>query len=149
GKVRDIDVQTRLMAQIGNGSTAGDRKELGSLLERRRDRQMKRLRFALVKLADDKLFTRLERIGEKVGIGQAGANLPLAPLEEARLQLRRLAEDFSSQPAIKSLKPNRLHAARIQLKKIRYLAELADDSTELKTFLDQLKAVQNAIGEWH
>src|SRR5215472_12720244 len=64
GRVRDIDVQTRLLDQLGNGSTAGDRKTLVNLLEKKRDRQMKRLNMALVKHADDKLFARLERIAE-------------------------------------------------------------------------------------
>jgi CHAD domain-containing protein len=67
-------------------------------------------------------------------------------LEEARLQLSHLAAGFSSHT---SLKPNRLHEARIQLKKIRYLAELADNSDERKAFLEQLKSVQDAVGEWH
>jgi CHAD domain-containing protein len=146
GKVRDIDAQTSLLDQLGNGSTARDRKTLVSLLGKKRERQVKRLSSALARFADDKLFSRLERVAEKVGAGPTGANRPLAPLEEARLQLSRLAADFSSHT---SLKPNRLHQARIQLKKIRYLAELADDSDERKAFLDQLKAVQDAVGEWH
>lgn len=146
GKVRDIDVQTKLLDQLGNGSTARDRKTLVGLLEKKRDRQMKRLSSALAKLADDKLFARLERVAEKIGTGRTGANRPLAPLEEARLQLSRLAADFSSRT---SLKPHRLHEARIQFKKIRYLAELADDSDERKAFLEQLKAVQDAVGDWH
>lgn len=146
GKVRDIDVQTTLLDQIGNGSTAKDRKTLISLLEKKRERQVKRLDSALTRFAGDKLFSRLERVAERVGSGPAVANRPLAPLEEARLQLSRLATAFSS---YSSLKPNRLHEARIQLKKIRYLAELADDSEERKAFLEQLKGVQDAVGEWH
>lgn len=149
GKVRDIDVQTKLLDQLGNGSTAKDRKTLAGLLEKKRDRQVKRLHSALTKHAGDKLFSRLERVAEKIGTGLFRDNPPLAPLEEARLQLSRLAADFSSHPAAKALKPTRLHEARIQLKKIRYLAELADDSAERKLFLAQLKSVQDDVGEWH
>lgn len=149
GKVRDIDVQTKLLGQLGNGSTAKDRKTLASLLEKKRDHQMKRLRSALTRHAGDKLFSRLERVAEKIGTGLFRDNPPLAPLEEARLKLSRLAANFSSHPAAKPIKPNRLHEARIQLKKIRYLAELADDSGERKLFLTQLEAVQDDVGEWH
>src|SRR5262245_38272970 len=85
GKVRDIDVQTKLLDQLGNGSTARDRKTLVSLLEKKRDRQVKRLNSVLTRLADNKLFSRLERVAERVGSGPSGANRPLAPLEEARL----------------------------------------------------------------
>jgi CHAD domain-containing protein len=146
GKVRDIDVQTKLLDQLGNGSTARDRKTLGSLLEKKRERQVERLSAALTKLAGEKLFSRLERVAEKVGNGPSGGNRPLAPLEEARSQLNRLAADFAGH---ESLKPDRLHRARIQLKKIRYMAELADDSDDRKAFLERLKAVQDAVGEWH
>ena len=149
GKVRDIDVQTKLLDQLGNGSTAKDRKTLAGLLEKKRDRQMKRLRSELTRHAGDKLFSRLERVAEKIGTGLFRDNPPLAPLEEARLQLSRLAANFSSHSSAKPLKPNRLHEARIQFKKIRYLAELADDSGERKLFLTQLKAVQDDVGEWH
>ncbi|HZS26238.1 MAG TPA: CHAD domain-containing protein, partial [Candidatus Angelobacter sp.] len=128
GKIRDIDVQTKLLDQLGNGSTAKDRKTLAGLLEKKREHQVKRLHSALTKHAGGKLFSRLERIAEKIGTGLFRDNPPLAPLEEARLQLSRLAADFSPHPAAKALKPNRLHGARVQFKKIRYLAELADDS---------------------
>jgi CHAD domain-containing protein len=146
GKVRDIDVQIRLLDQVGNGSTARDRKALTSLLEKKRGRQVERLSAALGKLAGEKLFARLGRVAEKVGTGPTGANRPLAPLEEAGLQLNRLAAGFASQ---EPLKAHRLHEARLQLKKIRYMAELADDSDERKAFLERLKTVQDAVGEWH
>jgi CHAD domain-containing protein len=87
----------------------------------------------------------MDRIAERVAQGPSAANQPLAPLEAARFQLAKLADQFSSQ----SIKPNRLHEARIQLKKIRYLAELAEESPEGKVFVDEIKAVQDALGEWH
>ncbi len=146
GKVRDIDVQSKLLDRVGNGSTARDRKTLANLLEKKRKRQVERLSSALGKLAGEKLFSRLERVAEKVGTGPTGAHKPLAPLEEAGLQLSRLAAGFASH---EQLKPQRLHEARIQLKKIRYMAELADDSDERKAFLERLKTVQDAVGDWH
>jgi CHAD domain-containing protein len=146
GKVRDLDVQTKLLDQLANGSTARDRKILADLLQKKRERQAGRLASSLQKLAGAKFFSRMDRIAEKAGTGASGPDRPLAPLEEARLQLARLADDFSSR---QPLKPSRLHETRIRLKTIRYLAELADESPEQKTFIDGLKAVQDAVGEWH
>jgi CHAD domain-containing protein len=146
GKVRDIDVQARLLDQIANRSTARDRKTLTDLLEKRRNRQASRLSSALTRFADAKFFARMERIAVKVGAGPSQPNRPLAPLEEARLQLARMAGDFSSRHAIT---PNRLHKARIELKKIRYLVELADESPERQALLAELKSVQDAVGQWH
>src|SRR5262249_35011288 len=99
GKVRDIDVQTKLLDQIANRSTARDRKSLIDLLEKKRERQAKRLASALARLADAKFFSRMERIATKIGAGPSQANRPLAPLEDARFQLAGLAGDFSSHPS--------------------------------------------------
>lgn len=145
GKVRDIDVQVELLDQLGNGSTAKDRKMLLTVLDKKRDRQSRRLVSLLKKFADVKLFSRLERIAEKAGTGPSESNRPLAPLEAARSQLAVMAGAVARQP----LKPSRLHDARIQVKKIRYLAELAEESAEQKGFIANLKAAQNAIGAWH
>lgn len=146
GKVRDIDVQVELLQKIGNGSTARDRKALTDLLEKRRMRQARRLNSALTRFADAKFFSRMERVAQRVGETPAGDNRPLAPLEEARLQVSRLAASVASH---QSITPNRLHEARIQLKKIRYLAELAEESPERNAFLSELRAVQDAVGQWH
>jgi len=146
GKVRDIDVQVQLLSEIGNGSTARDRKALTDLLEKKRARHARRLVTTLARQANAKFFARMERIAEKIAAGPSEYNRPLAPLEEARLQLSKLAEAFAEH---ESLKPNRLHEARIQLKKIRYLAELADDSRERSAFLDGIRSVQTAVGDWH
>jgi CHAD domain-containing protein len=146
GKVRDLDVQQKLLGHVGNGSTAKDRRTLSEILDKKRDRQAARLQSALKKLAESKFLARMERIAEKVGEGPSGSNRPLAPLEEARLQLARMADDFASR---QSVKPNRLHQARVELKKVRYLAELAEESPERQAFIDELKKVQDAAGEWH
>jgi CHAD domain-containing protein len=146
GKVRDIDVQKKLLDRVGNGSTAKDRKTLSALLDKKRGRQATRLQSAIKKVLESKFISRMERIAEKIAGGPSGANRPLAPLEEARLQLARIAEDFSLR---QSVKPNRLHNARVQLKKVRYLAELAEESAERKVFIDELKKVQDTVGEWH
>jgi CHAD domain-containing protein len=144
GKVRNIDVQRKLLEKIGNGSTAGDRKILCEVLQKKREKQVDRLNSLLTKYRDGKLLSRIDRMAEKISQGDAGANR-LAPLEEARLQIAKMADHFSAQ----SIKPNRLHKARIQLKKIRYVAELAQESPEGKVFVEEIKTVQDTLGEWH
>jgi CHAD domain-containing protein len=146
GKVRDLDVQVGLLGALANGSTARDRETLSELLWKKRDRQAKRLASFLRKLQESKFFARMNRIAEKAGAKPDEANRPLAPLEEARAQLVAMAGDFSSR---QTFKLTRLHDARICLKRIRYLAELAEASAEQKEFIGELKAVQDAIGDWH
>jgi CHAD domain-containing protein len=146
GKVRDLDVQVELLAVLGNGSTARDKKILAELLEKKRQRQAERLVTAVKKVQDSKFFTRIQRIAGEFDQTKAEKVRPQAPLEEAKSQLGEMAKDFSEHQVIKV---GRLHEARISLKKIRYLAEAAEESEAQKDFTRQLKIVQDAIGDWH
>lgn len=146
GKLRDLDVLADLLGNLGNGSAAKDRKALADALEKKRDQQAKRLVSALKKLHEAKFFGRLHRIAEQAGAPQGDKNRALAPLEEAKAQLAQMADDFGSG---QTLKPSRLHEARLTLKRIRYLAELAEESAAQKDFIHKLKSTQDAIGNWH
>lgn len=71
---------------------------------------------------------------------------PAQPLTDASLALDLLRQSVRDE----SLRdPNELHALRLRFKKIRYLAELAAPSAEQKAFVEALKQVQDAIGQWH
>ena len=146
GKVRDLDVQMGLLETLGNGSIARDRKMLAAVLEKKRERQVKRLESTIKKIQESKFFSRLERIAVQAGVVKDSKDRPLAPLEEARAQLAVMANDFTVR---NGSKPGRLHEARVTLKRIRYVAELAEESAEQKNFIRQLKLVQDAVGEWH
>ncbi|MGZ4873681.1 MAG: CHAD domain-containing protein [Candidatus Angelobacter sp.] len=146
GRVRDLDVQADLLGTLGNGSMAKDRKTLAAVLEKKRSRQAKRLESSVKTLQGSKFLTRLDRIAEEAGLLQDGKNRPLAPLEEARAQLAEMSSDFAARQTIK---PSQLHEARVTLKRIRYLAELAEKTAEQKNFIRELKSVQDAIGVWH
>jgi len=143
GKVRDLDVQIGLLDTLGNGSTARDRKTLAAILEKKRERQVQRLESTIKKIQESKFFSRMGQIAVQAGVVK---DRPLAPLEEAAAQLAIMASDFGTRNA---LKPGRLHEARVTLKRIRYLAELAEESAAQQEFIRKLKLVQNAVGEWH
>lgn len=146
GKVRDLDVQMALLKALGNGSIARDRKMLAVVLEKKRERQVKRLESTIKRIEESKFFSRMERIAVQAGVVKDGKDRPLAPLEEARAQLAVMANDFAVR---NSSKPAPLHEARVTLKRIRYLAELAEESAEQKNLIRELKLVQDAVGEWH
>ena len=145
GRVRNLDVQIRLLGSIANGSTASDRRVLVQMLKAKREKQWHRLSSALKKLDKLELVGRLEKFLGKINLtDDSGA--PIDPLEQAR-------EDFSNLiaqiPAGKDLKPRLLDGLRIGLKRFRYTAELADASDAQQQFLQTIKPVQDAIGEWH
>lgn len=143
GKVRDLDIQIKLLSSIGNGSASADRRTLADVLKRKRAKQVGRLAAATEKLEGSKLFTRLARMAER-STGEESTN-SARPLEDVRQQLSQLAKQYSSRQV---LKPRRLHELRIKLKLLRYQAELAD-TPEQKNLVDELKSVQDSIGEWH
>jgi len=144
GRVRDLDIQIGLMAAIANGSTASDRRAMTDLLKARRQRQATRLVGELREL-DHRIFPRLEKISEQIE-GLFHQTKESSPLEQSRSQLVEMARRA---PARQSLKAARLHEMRISLKRIRYTVELAQESEGKKELLEELKPVQDAIGDWH
>jgi CHAD domain-containing protein len=144
GKVRDLDIQIGLMAAIANGSTANDRRTMTDFLKARRHRQAIRLVAELREL-DHRVFPRLAKISEQIE-GLSLQRKESSPLAQARSQLMGMARRAPARP---SIRPARLHEMRISLKRIRYTVELAEESGEKKQLLEELKPVQDAIGEWH
>lgn len=145
GKIRDLDVQMDLLGAIANRSTAGDRKVLTDLLKRRRTKQAGRLQAQVGSLKDSKFFSHLKRIAAKAASTEQHHS-SAAPLEQARQDLSSLSSKFAG---LEALKPNVMHALRIRLKMIRYVAELGAESADQLSFLNELKFVQGALGAWH
>lgn len=148
GKVRNLDVQMRLLAAVSNGSARGDRRELLQTLDQKRERRAQRLVAAVAstvkKTGNPKLFARIARIAELAGSAPPQANGD--PLHLAMARLHKLAASFDNH---KAAKPRHLHELRLKLKGMRYLAELAAESPEQERFINELKQVQDGIGEWH
>jgi len=145
GKVRDLDVQVKLLDAIANTSTRHDRQALTEVLKRRRSRQAERLRTAIAKARDAGLSVSVDRILEKVAEALALA-APTAPLIQASQELARLSAEFEVNS---STKAKVLHKIRIKIKKIRYLAELAEQTAEQESFVGELKTAQDVLGDWH
>lgn len=145
GKIRDVDVQIQLLSEVGNGSTAPDRRMLTQVLNRKRMRQVRRLAALIRKLSDSRVAARLQKITGKLGPVQSPEEMTV-PLQQAEAELSKLAAGYGQgQP----LKPARMHQLRIDLKHIRYTAELAGESPQQEQFLAAMKAAQDAIGAWH
>ena len=144
GKVRDLDIQMGLLGSIANGSTRNDRRLLADFMKHKRSKQARRLASAVSSVEKTKFFSRLERIGEKSA--EPPAENAGTPLEKAQCELTALAADSATG---QELSPDQLHQARIKLKLIRYLAETSPRTEQQKEFVDRIKSVQDAMGEWH
>lgn len=144
GRVRNLDVQIRLLGSIANGSTASDRRVLVQMFKAKREKQSGRLLSLLKKLDKLELVGRLEKLLSKISLIDDG-NKPIDPLEQARKEFSRLVSEIPAG----NLKPRLVDGLRLGLKRIRYTAELADASDAQRQFLETIKPVQDAIGEWH
>ncbi|HLJ89665.1 MAG TPA: CHAD domain-containing protein [Candidatus Angelobacter sp.] len=146
GRVRDIDIQLRLLNGLANGSAAADRHKLAHRMTFRRESLVGRLLDSLKKLEKEKLLPHLERAVEEIRSNGDGDREKIqSPLIAAKSSLEEIADRFSG----RQLKPRHLHALRIQLKGVRYLAELDADSHDRQSLLEAARAVQDALGEWH
>jgi CHAD domain-containing protein len=146
GKVRDLDIQMDLLGAIGNGSTAQDRKLLLEIMKDKRAKQSERLARLIERARGTKLFSHLDRVAEKIAESAVSLEGGEAPLDRAKEQLSALAAGFARHG---NAKPALLHQVRIQMKLIRYLAALGEESAEQQHFMEELKSVQDALGAWH
>jgi CHAD domain-containing protein len=142
GRVRDLDVEMGLLKAVANGSTRADRLAVEETLQQKRAKQARRLVSAIKKRRNSKVFLHLERIAGKSAVCSGQQD----PLHEAQRGLSALAVGFATHSPSKS---EELHEVRIQMKKLRYIAELGEESDEQQRFLDKMKSVQDALGVWH
>lgn len=145
GKVRDVDVQVELLKEIANRSTGDDRNGLSGYLQQRREKQVRRLVSSVRKIADAKFHTHLKRIVEKSTVA-AGSGDHRDVLSDSARHLSKVQAEFTSQSTHAAAQ---LHHVRIQIKKTRYMAELAGETPERRSLLERLKSAQDALGAWH
>lgn len=138
GRVRDLDVQILLLRSLkapqGNGHKV---QFLNILMEERAKRERK--------LA--KLFTRetAAEMGKRLKRAVAEIEIP-RDAEPVAITLNRLAElgrDYVP------LTERTLHQYRVIGKRARYIVELAEEDPAAKRVIEELKHMQDVIGDWH
>lgn len=146
GRVRDMDVQLGLLGAIGNTSASADRKLLADVLKGKRSKQTERLSAAVAKAKEQRFRPLFDAIRAQTTAAPQLLDESAEPLERAKRTIAELAGESSSQAKAKA---GALHEMRIRLKKIRYLAELGEESAQQKEFLAVMKSVQDTLGAWH
>jgi len=138
GRVRDLDVQIaalhNLKVPLGNGHKA---QFLQALVAERARREQK-----LAKAFDPEtaaqLRKRLNRAARRMTIPKNSE-----PLTTVFRTLAALGQEHVP------LTEKTLHQYRIIGKRARYIAELSGDDAEAKRAVEQLKHMQDVIGDWH
>lgn len=135
GKVRDLDVQMVFLKELKIPDRHNHRAQLLDVLAEEQARRSKKLTKYFDAERVKHLRKRLRRTEAEVAVNG---------LDPLKLGLSRLPKPMAAPPTEKTL-----HAWRIAAKRARYLAELAADSPEAKSFVAELKRAQDEIGHWH
>jgi CHAD domain-containing protein len=157
GKVRDMDVLTSYVVGLGVQDDSGCIVRLLHHLGGERHRYARKLHSIVQDTAPElrkrlkrsrrKLDSTLDRFAKsKFDLESGGGQSEEAPLHAMSVALR-LCRELA---AVQRLGPNNLHAYRLEVKRLRYVLEMAESSeAEQRDFIDELKDVQDRIGEWH
>jgi CHAD domain-containing protein len=137
GKVRDLDVQTAALRGLKISPSAQKTQLLRSLCSKREQRE-KKLSKSLDKQTVRDLGQRLKRAARRIEIPEG-----MEPLSAALQEFAKLGQDRAP------LSAEKLHQYRITGKQARYVAEMAERNPEAEPVIDQLKRMQDVIGDWH
>jgi CHAD domain-containing protein len=137
GKVRDLDVQTFCLRNLKAVPSQHKSRLLRSLFAEREKREAKFAK-ALDEDTIRELRKRLRRAVDRCATPEGWQPLPVALREFAHL-----AEQSAP------LNPKTLHRYRIIGKQARYLAEMAGDDPEAVRVVEQLRRLQDVVGDWH
>ncbi len=155
GAVRDMDVLTSHVLELGTKEDPNCVVRLVHHLGNQRQRKAAKL-YSTLKQDGSKLRTRLkhtrrhldsalrmsQQSPQTLDLTRAG-KAPLHAISNTLLLTQELAD-------VKRLGRDNLHQYRIGVKQLRYVLEMADESEDGQPrFMEELKTVQDAIGEWH
>jgi len=138
GRIRDLDVQTSALGGLKLPQAAGQKAQLLRTLAEERGKRQKKLAKALDEKAVTEVRKRLRRAQRDIEVPEG-----FDPLARALRQLRQLEKE----PV--PLDERLLHQYRITGKRARYLAELAGKDPAAERLIEQLKRMQDLIGDWH
>jgi CHAD domain-containing protein len=138
GRVRDLDVQMSNLRGLKIASEAGQKSHLQRELAQERGKQAKKLARSLDKENARELHRRLKRAAGELEFSESTKPLSVT--------MRELSQLERSQGP---LTEKTLHQYRIAGKRARYLAEFAGKDPEAQRVVEQLKRLQDVIGDWH
>jgi CHAD domain-containing protein len=140
GKVRDFDVQMDALRAISLDSDSRDKARLISELESERAESEKKLLSVVAQEFGATMRKRVRKAQDQLSSADPGESPDYVSLALDKFAV--IAEEYAV------LDENNLHAFRIAVKRVRYLAELGDTDTA-KTVVAECKRVQDTIGDWH
>lgn len=138
GRVRDLDVQIESLRALKFPQANGHKSQVMDALVDERAKREEKLAKAFDRDTTQEIRKRLKRAASKMDIPR--------DTDALELTLRKLGELGNHHVP---LTEKTLHQYRIIGKRARYIAELADGNSEAQRVVEQLKRMQDVIGDWH
>src|ERR1700690_1891935 len=138
GRVRDLDVEIAALRSLKIPEGNGHKSQFADALVEERASHEQKLVKAFDRPTANEVRKRLKRAASEIDIPKN-----TEPLTLTLSKLANLGRDHAT------LTEKTLHQDRIIGKRARYIAELADHDSEAKRIVDQLKHMQDVIGDWH
>jgi CHAD domain-containing protein len=145
GRLRDVDVQLEALSSLTIDRGFDQKKQLQQTLERKRKRRAAKLETSLKEFSES--LPKVARLAKRVAEAHSDNS-------QSGVDFNRLAMDQWSHAAVKyelntkrNFSPDALHDLRLDLKRVRYTAEMATQNGN-KTLISQAKRIQDAIGQW-
>jgi CHAD domain-containing protein len=136
--VRDLDVEIASLRSLKIPEGNGHKSQFVDALVQERAKHEQKLSRSFNRETADQVRKRLKRAASEIDIPKN-----TEPLTLTLSKLAKLGRDHVT------LTERTLHQYRIIGKRARYIAELADHDAEAKRIVDQLKHMQDVIGDWH
>jgi CHAD domain-containing protein len=138
GRIRDLDVEISALHSLKIPSEPVRKSQLMRTLVEERGKREKRLIKTLDKKTLSETRRRLKRSAGSLEISKS-----LNPLVVALKKVNELEVDQGA------VSEETLHRFRIAGKRARYIAEMAGKNAEATQLVEQLKHMQDALGDWH
>jgi len=138
GRVRDLDVEISSLRSLKIPEGNGHKSQFVGALVQERVKHEQKLAKAFNREAANEVRKRLKHAATEIEIPKNTEPLTLTLSKLAKLGREHV-----------TLSEKTLHRYRIIGKRARYIAELAVGDPEAKRVVDQLKHMQDVIGDWH
>jgi CHAD domain-containing protein len=138
GRVRDLDVEIASLRSLKIPGGNGHKSQFVDDLVQERTKRERKLAKAFNRDAVVEVRRRLKRAASEIKIPKDSR-----PMNLTLSKLTNLGRDHET------LTEKTLHQYRIIGKRARYIAELADGDVEANRLVEQLKRMQDVIGDWH
>jgi CHAD domain-containing protein len=145
GRLRDVDVQLQALSSLSIDRGFDQKKQVQQTLERKRKRRAEKMGDSLQGFSES--LPKVVRLGKKVAdssqsIGEGEVDYHQLAIDQWSLAVAK----YELNPK-RQIPPESLHDLRLDLKRVRYTAEMAGPNGN-DNLISQAKRIQDAIGEW-